>query len=79
MSNQIANKEHHFVVKFDEGTGVWSWDTDVEEARFEDGTIYNSDTDKWLSSYETGEWIVGQLHKGLWAMNLVNGKPEADE
>ena len=80
MSNQMGNKEYHFVIKFDEGTGIWSWDTDVEEARFDDGTIYNSDTDKWLSGYESEqENLVGQLLKGIWAMNLVNGKPEVDE
>lgn len=80
MSNQIGNKEYHFVIKFDEGTGFWSRDTDVEEARFEDKTIYNSDTDEWLSGDESAQKnLIGQLYKGLWAMNLVNGKSEADE
>ena len=75
------NKEHHFVIKFDEKSGTWSWDIDVEEARFDDGTIYNSDTEEWSSGYlgdgeyePAEEGLVEQLKHALYVMNLVNGK-----
>ena len=62
-------------------TGVWSWDTDVEEARFEEGTIYNLDTEEWSSGYlgdgeyePAEEGLVEQLKHALYVMNLVNGK-----
>lgn len=74
------NKEHHFVVKFNESTGVWSWDTDEEEARFDEGTIFNHDTGEWSSGYlGDGEYepaedmLTKQLKHGLNTMNLVNG------
>jgi hypothetical protein len=74
------NKEHHFVVIFDEGTGQWRWDTEIEEARFEEGTIYNYDTNEWSSGYlGDGEYepaedmLIGQLKYALNVMNLVNG------
>lgn len=73
------NKEHHFVVKFSEATGTWSWDTDVEEARFDEGTIFNYDTNEWSSGYlGDGEYepaedkLIEQLSHGLTTMNLVN-------
>jgi hypothetical protein len=80
------NKEHHFIVKFNEETGAWSWDTDVEEARFDEGTIFNYDTNEWSSGYlGDGEYepneeeLVNQLKHALYVMNLVNGKLESDE
>jgi hypothetical protein len=80
------NKEHYFVVKFDEQTGTWSWDTDIEESRFGDGTIYNSDTNEWSSGYlGDGEYepaedgLIEQLKHSLYVMNLVNGKANDDE
>jgi hypothetical protein len=77
------SKQHHFVVSFDESTGKWTWDTDAEEARFEDGTIYNQDTNEWSSGYlGNGEYepaednLVEQLKHALWCINLVNGKAD---
>ena len=75
------NKEHHFVVSFNEESGEWKWDTDVEEARFEEGTIYNIDSNEWSSGYlgdgeyePAEEGLVEQLKHALYVMNLVNGK-----
>lgn len=75
------NKEHIFVVSFNEESGEWKWDTDVEEARFEEGTIYNTDSNEWSSGYlgdgeydPAEEGLVEQLKHALYVMNLVNGK-----
>jgi hypothetical protein len=80
------NKEHHFVVSFNEETGKWKWDTDVEEARFEEGTIYNIDSNEWSSGYlGDGEYdtaeeeLVEQLKHAIYVMNLVNGKAGDNE
>ena len=73
------DKEHHFVVTFSEKTGEWKWDTDVEEARFEEGTIFNYDTNEWSSGYlGDGEYepsedmLIEQLKQGLHTMNLMS-------
>ena len=73
-------KQHHFVISFDEATGAWKWDTDAEEARFEDGTIYTEATEEWSNGYlgdsiyePNEEILVEQLKRALWTMNLVNG------
>jgi hypothetical protein len=80
------SKEHHFVVSFNEETSEWKWDTDVEEARFEEGTIYNTDSNEWSSGYlGDGEYnpaeeeLVEQLKHALYVMNLVNGKAGDNE
>lgn len=79
------NKTHHFVVSFNEETGAWSWDTDTEEARFDEGTIFNYDTNEWSSGYlGDGEYepaeeeLTDQLKHALGIMNLVNGKANDD-
>jgi hypothetical protein len=68
-------KQHHFVIKFDEETKAWSWDTDAEEA-FQDGTIYDTETKKWSSAYkgageydETDNELAEILQTNLRAMN----------
>ena len=80
------NKDHHFIVSFNEGTGKWQWNTDVEEARFEEGTIFNYDTNKWSSGYlGDGEYepaedmLIEQLKHALGIMNIVNGVSEEIE
>lgn len=78
-------KQHHFVISFDETTKAWKWDTDVEEARFDEGTIFEDD--QWHSGYlGDGEYepneeiLVEQLKRALWTMNLVNGAfPQGEE
>ena len=74
------NKTHHFVVSFNEGTGKWQWDTDAEEARFDEGTIFNYDTNEWSSGYlGDGEYepaeenLIDQLTHAMGIMNIVNG------
>ena len=32
--------EHHFIIKYSK-EGGWEWDTDTEEARYPDGTVWN--------------------------------------
>ena len=77
-------KQHYFVVSFDETTGAWKWDVDVEEARFDEGTIFEND--KWHSAYlgdgeyePAEEGLIGQLKHALWTMNLVNGALPEEE
>lgn len=75
-SGWTMNKEHHFILSYNEGTELWSWDVDVEEARFEEGTIFNYDTNEWSSGYlGDGEYepsedkLVEQLKKALEILN----------
>lgn len=42
--------EHHFIIKYSKEEG-WEWDTDTEEARYPDGTVFNDDTEEWQSGY----------------------------
>ena len=79
-------KEHHFVVSFNEETGKWKWDTSVEEARFDEGTIFNYETNEWSSGYlgdgeyePAEEGLIEQLKHALGVMNLVNGVPDEEE
>jgi hypothetical protein len=48
------SRQYHYVVSYTEGEG-WAIDTDSEEARFPDGTIYD---------IENGEWQFGYLGDG---------------
>jgi hypothetical protein len=80
------DKVHHFVVSYSEETGKWKWDYSVEEARFEEGTIFNYDTNEWSSGYlgdgeydPAEEGLIGQLKHALGVMNLVNGVPDEEE
>ena len=43
--------QYHYVVVYDEATG-WRIDPWTEEAKFPDGTIYNTDTDSWEYGYQ---------------------------
>lgn len=43
--------EHHYIVKFDDVTGRWSQDTDSEEVRFPEGTIWEEEQDEWFYPY----------------------------
>lgn len=42
---------HYFVVAHDTDTGRWSIDADTEQAFFNDGTIYDTDTETWSHDY----------------------------
>jgi hypothetical protein len=76
----MMSKVHHFVVSYDEKTKEWKWDASVEEARFEEGTIYNYETNEWSSGYlgdgeyePAEEGLIEQLKHALGVMNVVNG------
>jgi hypothetical protein len=69
------SKEHHYVIVYREETG-WEIDTDSEEARFPDGTIFNTETNEWEYGYlGDGEYnkdekaITWQLSKAIGQMN----------
>ena len=69
-------KQHHFVIAYDTETKTWFWDTDTEEARFDDGTIYDTATGKWSNGYlGDGDYEVEEceladiLQTNLRAMN----------
>ena len=47
--------QYHYVVVFDEEAG-WRIDPWTEEAKFPDGTIYNTERGAWESGYQ-GEGI----------------------
>lgn len=44
--------EHHYIIKFDDVTKVWSQDVDGEEVRFVDGTIYDETEQAWFVPYQ---------------------------
>jgi hypothetical protein len=47
-------KEHIFVIKYTSDKG-WEWDADLE-VRFDDGTIYDTETQQWEPAYLDGEY-----------------------
>jgi hypothetical protein len=76
----MMSKVHHFVVSYDEAMKAWVWDVSVEEARFEEGTIYDYETSEWSSGYlgdgeyePAEEGLIEQLKHALSVMNVVNG------
>lgn len=42
---------HHYIISVDTESGEWVIDTEQEELRFPDGTVYNEDTNEWASEY----------------------------
>ena len=42
--------EHHYIIKYSK-EGGWEWDTDTEEARYPDGTVFNDESQEWQSGY----------------------------
>lgn len=49
--------EHIFVIKYT-NEGGWEWDVDTESARFDDGTIYYTDTEDWVPAHlGEGEYV----------------------
>ena len=47
--------EHFFVIKYSNENG-WEWDTEVEGARFSDGTTYDTEgLGQWLTSWQGEE------------------------
>jgi hypothetical protein len=42
--------EHHFIIKYSKAEG-WEWDTDSEELRYSDGTVWNEQAQEWSNGY----------------------------
>jgi hypothetical protein len=42
--------EHHFIVKYSK-EGGWEWDTESEEPRYPDGTVWDTEGESWSSGY----------------------------
>ena len=45
-------RQYHFVIMFDEETKQWDFDIDNEEVAFNNGTIYNKETQE-LYDYDS--------------------------
>lgn len=50
MKEYLMAKQYHYVVSYTEGEG-WAIDTDSEETRFPDGTIYDTEKNEWQFAY----------------------------
>ena len=70
-------KEHIFVIKYTNQRG-WEWDTDLE-VRFDDGTIYDTETGEWQPAHKgEGEYVDNDdaISERLASMlELANGVP----
>ena len=51
--------EHHYIIKYSK-EGGWEWDTDTEEARYPDGTVFNDETEEWQSGYVGWDKVKGE-------------------
>lgn len=50
--------KHYFVVSFDAKDNTWDWDTEQENICFPDGTVYDSDNNRWtIAHLGDGEYI----------------------
>ena len=75
-------RDHHFIIKYSEKTKLWEFDTDSEEARFPDGTIFNNKSKKWEHGYTgRGKFVLNeeQLAEKVTAMIKDLNTPESDE
>ena len=50
MSEEQDSK-HHFIVTYDAKTKEWSWDSDTEQVKFPDGTIWDETKQEWYRGY----------------------------
>ena len=39
--------QHHYIVRFDDDTKTWLWDIETEELVFPDGTVYDTEIERW--------------------------------
>jgi hypothetical protein len=51
--------EHHFIIKYSK-EGGWEWDTDSEELRYSDGTVWDDQTEEWKSGYVGWDRVKGE-------------------
>lgn len=69
-------KEHIFVIKYTNENG-WEWDVDTETVHFDNGTIYDTETEEWVPAHAgEGEYIDNddEVSDTLGAMlRLANG------
>ena len=62
-------KKHHWVVVFDKQKG-WHIEPEVEEEVFNDGTIYDTETNNWKSGYE-GDGVYDEEDMKLTSQLMV--------
>ena len=82
----MSTKQHHFILMFDTKTNEWTIDSDCEELRFPDGTIWNEDKQLWESGY-LGDGIFEPMEEklseaitsALAVLNSITGEGEGDE
>lgn len=43
--------QHHYVIRFDVDTKTWLWDVETEEIAFPDGTLYDTEIERWVFPY----------------------------
>jgi hypothetical protein len=60
----MTTKQYHYVLVFDTKTNGWTLDTDCEELRFPEGTIWNEETQVWESGY-LGDGIYEPMEEKL--------------
>jgi hypothetical protein len=82
MSNEQDTK-HHFIVTYDAKTKQWSHDTETEEVRFPDGTIWDEVKQEWYQGYigdggydPVDEVISDYFPHAVDALNMLNGLTE---
>ena len=81
----MTTKQHHYVLVFDTKTNEWTLDSDCEEVRFPDGTIWNEETQVWESgylgdgTYEPMEEQLGEaLNSALAVLNSITSEGEVE-
>lgn len=73
-------KQHHFVLMYDEADGSLSLDWATLSALFEDGNVFDPESEKWSHTEEGGpeyalqERLVAALEPNLQALSLTAGK-----
>lgn len=60
----MSTKQHHFILVFDTKLGEWALDSDCEELRFPDGTIWDEERQVWETGY-VGDGIYEPMEQKL--------------
>jgi hypothetical protein len=49
--------EHHFIITYSKERG-WEWDTDSEASRYQEGTVWDTESKSWSVGYlGDGEYL----------------------
>jgi hypothetical protein len=49
--------EHHFIITYSKERG-WEWDTDSEASRYQEGTVWDTESKSWSVGYlGEGEYL----------------------